>query len=145
MGLSLPPLARLPLAIPCELYRTYTENRRYWLNAGNPTADVLERAGSEVSGVARNRNQRHMPTRNLYDGSHRRGRRSQEDRKRLFHRISLWRRCFQIDANLVGLARESLLVHHQEVHALGCVRYHKDHIPFLGAVALHYQLAGATG
>src|SRR5215469_2664549 len=54
------------------------------------------------------------------------------------HRISLWPRCFQIDGNLVGLAWESLLVHRQEVHALGRVRYCKDHIPFLGAVALHY-------
>lgn len=75
---------------------------------------------------------------NLHDGSHRRGRRSQKDRKRLSHRISLWQRCFQIDGNLVGLARESLLVHHQEVHALGRVRYHKDHITFLGTVALDY-------
>ena len=56
----------------------------------------------------------------------------------IFHRSTLWPRCFQIDGGFIGLTRESLLVDHQEVHAFGCVRYHKDHIPFLGAVALHY-------
>jgi len=45
------------------------------------------------------------------------------------YRISLWPRFFQIDGNFVGLARESLLVHHQEVHALGRVRYQYDQQP----------------